>query len=133
MQDLAVFHGPDNVRAFGVHDVDVKQVAPAVLFHQLHMLGGLIARAAVGSVALNDGAVHGVDDRLHELGAQEVLVAVLAAVDLNSHLAGQLHAQLAVHFQHSLRGDFLGEINSRFCHGKGPPFKYGIQICIGSP
>ena len=104
-----------------------------MLFHQLHMLGGLIARAAVGSVALNDGAVHGVDDRLHERRAQEVLVAVLAAMDLNSHLAGQFYAQLAVHFQHSLRGDFLGEINSRFCHEKGPPFDKEYQFCNGAP
>ena len=127
-QDLAILHGPDNVRSFGIHDVNVEQVAPAVLFHQLYVLGGLVAGAAVSSVALDHGAVDGVDDRLHELGTQEVLVAILAAVDFNGHLAGQFHAQLAVHLQHGLRGDLLGEIDSRLCHKRFPPLKYIISI-----
>ena len=127
-QDLAILHGPDNVRSFGIHDVNVEQVAPAVFFHQLYVLGGLVAGAAVCGIALDHGAVDGVDDRLHELGTQEVLVAILAAVDFNGHLAGQFHAQLAVHLQHGLRGDLLGEIDSRLCHKRFPPLNYIISI-----
>ena len=123
LEDLAVLDGPFDVRTLGVHDVNIKQVAPMMLLHQLDVLGRLVARAAVGCVALNNGAVDGVDDGLHKLGVQVVLVAVLAAMDLDGHLAGQLDAQLAVHLHNGFGGEFVGEIDSRVSHNRGPPFK----------
>ena len=123
LEDLAVFDGPFDVRTLGVHDVNIKQVAPMMLLHQLDVLGRLVARAAVGCVALNNGAVDGVDDGLHKLGVQVVLVAVLAAMDLDGHLAGQLDAKLAVHLHNGFGGELVGEIDSRVSHNRGPPFK----------
>ena len=119
LEDLAVLDGPFDVRTLGVHDVNIKQVAPMMLLHQLDVLGRLVARAAVGCVALNNGAVDGVDDGLHKLGVQVVLVAILAAVDLDGHLAGQLDAQLAVHLHNGFGGEFVGEIDCGFSHNRG--------------
>ena len=102
-----------------------------MLLHQLDVLGRLVARAAVGCVALNNGAVDGVDDGLHKLGVQVVLVAVLAAMDLDGHLAGQLDAQLAVHLHNGFGGEFVGEIDSRVSHNRGPPYYVKKQECRG--
>ena len=65
-----------------------------MLFHQLDVLGRLVARTAVGGVALNDGAVYGLDHRLPELGRQKVLVARFAGVNLDGDLTGQLEKNL---------------------------------------
>ena len=35
----------------------------------------------------------------------------------------QLDAQLAVHLHNGFGGEFVGEIDSRFSHNRGPPFK----------
>ena len=35
----------------------------------------------------------------------------------------QLDAQLAVHLHNGFGGEFVGEIDSRFGHNRGPPFK----------
>ena len=125
LQHLAVLDRPLHVGAFGVHDVHVKKVAPAVLFHQLDVLGGFVASTAVSGVALDHGAMHGVDDRLHELRVQVVLVTVLAAVDLDGDFAGQFHAQLLIHFHDRLRRELVGKVNGGFRHDRVLLLKIG--------
>ncbi len=77
----------------------------------LRVVPDAAGRVAVGGVALHDGAA----DRLHhgppELRAQEVLVALLAGVDLHRHLAGQLDPQGAVQLNHLFRGDLPCKID----------------------
>ena len=121
LEHLAVLNRPLHIGALGIHNIDIKQVAPMMLFHQLDMLGRFVAGAAVGGVALDHCAVHGINDRLHKLGAQVVLVAVLTAVDLDGHLAGQINAQLAVHLHDCLRGKLIGKIHGCFFHRRFPP------------
>ena len=104
------------IGAFCIHDVHIEIVAPAMVLHELHVLVGGIPLAAVGGVALYDGAVDGIDHGLHEFGPQEVLIALLAGVDLYGHLAGQRLAQSLIHPDDVFRRNGLGEINLCFFH-----------------
>ena len=69
--------------------------------------------------------MHGVDDRLHELRVQVVLVTVLAAVDLDGDFAGQFHAQLLIHFHDRLRRELVGKVNGGFRHDRVLLLKIG--------
>ena len=107
-----------------VHDVHLGGAEPAVALHgDLVGVGG-VAPAVVGGIALHDGAAHVVDHRLHEVGAQEVLVSGLAGVDFDGHFSLQLDAQGAVQPEHGGGGEVTGEIDGGF-HG-GPPHEKNI-------
>ena len=104
-----------------------------MILHELHVLVGGIPLAAVGGVALNDGAVDGINHGLHEFGPKEVLVALLAGVDLYGHLAGQCLAQSLIHPNNIFRRNGLGEINLCFFHKWIPSlsFSYIIpSVCV---
>ena len=105
LDHLAAGNEQLQVGAFAVHDVHVEMLCPAVFAHQLLVAFGYIARARIGGVALHDGAFHMVDHRLPEVRAEEVLIALLAGVELHGHLAGQVNAQQLIHFQHLFRCD----------------------------
>ena len=75
---------------------------------------GRVALAGIGGVALNDGAVYGLDHRLPELGRQKVLVARFAGVNLDGDLTGQLETHGLVELHDLLRRDLLGKINLCF-------------------
>ena len=75
---------------------------------------GRVALAGIGGVALNDGAVYGLDHRLPELGRQKVLVARFAGVHLDGDLAGQIETHGLVELHDLFRRDLLGKINLCF-------------------
>ena len=77
------------------------------------VLLGIVARALIRRVALDDGAVHRVHNALPEFGVQKVLVALLAGVHLDRDLARKLLAESAVKLQHLFRRDLAGEIYDR--------------------
>ena len=98
------------IGAFLVHDVHVVQRVPAVLLDGAPVLFGGVAPALIGGVALHDGAGDVLGHGLPEGGAQEVLVAGLAGVDLDGHLAGQLLVQKVVQLHDLFGGNGAAEI-----------------------
>ena len=93
-----------------VHNVHRGGGSPAVGVHGVPVGVGGVAPAVVGGVALHDDAAHMVDHGFHKIRAKEVLVARLAGVELDGHLAVQLDAQGGIEPEHGLRGKFPGEI-----------------------
>ena len=115
-QHLPARDGQHVVGPLGVHQVHVEGV-PAMELQQLQVGCRMVPDAhveiAVGGVALHHGAL----DLLHhgspEIGMEEVLVALLAGVDLHGHLAGEVDPQGVVELHHLLGGDLLREKNLR--------------------
>ena len=114
LEHLAVRDGPDEVRSLYVHEVNGEVPVPAVLLYELEVGVRVVAHAragvAVGGVRLADRAAYLVYHGLPELGRHVVLVALLAGVDLNGDLAGQLYAEGIVHLHDRLAREFAGEI-----------------------
>ena len=104
---LAVGDFQLQIGAFGIHDIHIKIMAPAMVLHEFDVLVGGVPLAAVGGVAFHDGTVDRVNHGLHEFGPQKVLVALLAGVDLDCDLAGQGLAQRLIQPDHIFRGDVL--------------------------
>ena len=114
---LAARDGELQVGTLGVQQVHGEALAPAVLLQQGHVLRRGVALPLVGGVALHHGAVHSLDHGLPELRLQEVLVPLLAGVELHGHFAGQGLAGGLIESDDLLRGDLAGEIYLCF-HGK---------------
>ena len=119
VQHFTVFDLPRKIRAFGVHQVNVEQLAPAVVLQKFPVLRRLVTHAvavevAVGGVALDDGAVYGFHHGTPEFGAKKILIALFAGMHLNGDLAGQRNAQLVIEFNNFFGGNFAGEINLGF-------------------
>ena len=121
LQNLSVRDRPDHVRAFGIHQVHIEVLVPAVILDELAVGFGVVADtvvelAAVSGVALDDRSLDALHHRLPEVGTQEVLVPLLAGVHLHGHLSRKLNAELLVHLHNDLRTDLLAEIHFCFCH-----------------
>ena len=112
-QHAAVRNGKLQIGAFGIENVHVEHLRPAMLAQEAAVLLGIVARALIRRVALDDGAVHRVHNALPEFGVQKVLVALLAGVHLDRDLARKLLAESAVKLQHLFRRDLAGEIYDR--------------------
>ena len=80
---LAVGEVEDEVGAFAIHQVDIEAFGPFVFVEELAVFGGGVAGAGVGGVALDDGAVDMLNELLDVLGAEVVLVALLAGVEFD--------------------------------------------------
>lgn len=100
-----------HVWALGVQQVNVKMLAPAVLFEGSQVLLGGVPGAFVGGVAFYHRAGNGFDHGLPEVRPQEILVAFLAGVQLHGNLAGQGDAQSPVKLHDLLGSQRTGEIN----------------------
>ena len=118
LQDFSLRNGPYHVRALGIHQIHVKIFRPAVLLKQLLMGLRVIphpaAGIAIGSVALHNRAANLFHHGLPKLRAQEILIALLAGVDLYRHLSRQLTPQRLVQPDNRLRGNLTGKINLCF-------------------
>ena len=112
-QHAAVRNGKLQIGAFGIENIHVEHLRPAVLAQEAAVLLGEIARTLIRRVALDDGAVHRVHNALPEFGVQKVLVALLAGVHLDRDLARKLLAENTVKLQHLFRRDLAGEIYDR--------------------
>ena len=115
LQNLSVRDGPDDVRAFRVHDVHVKMLRPAMLFHQLHVSFRMVAHAAcriaVCGVAFHNGTIHFLYHGLPELRTQKILISLFSGMNLDRHFSGQFHAQSVIQLNHLFRRNFTGKIN----------------------
>ena len=112
-----VLHGDAHL-ALLVHNVDAEQGCEAVTLDDLPVVGRGVAlvllvagAAAVGGVALHDGAVHQLHEVLDELGLQVVGVAALAGGDFHSYAALGLHAEGLVDIDQPLGRDVAGEVD----------------------
>ena len=116
LQDLAVRDVPDDVRAFGVHEVDRQVLGPAVVLEEREMAFGMVADTAGGiaicGVIFNERAVHFIEHRFPECRTDEVLVALLTGMDFDSYFPGKVHTEFMVEFNDLFRRDLSGEIYS---------------------
>ena len=113
-EHLAVGDVQLHVRTFGVHQIDGKIAAPAVVLDQLAVLRRGVALALVGGVALDDRAADALDHRSPELGLQKVLIALLARMELDCYPAGKLPAQRLIERDHLFRRDLPCKIDRCF-------------------
>ena len=60
---LAVRDGELKIGTLGIENVDIEELAPAVFDHRAAVGVGRVALAGIGGVALNDGAVYGLEHR----------------------------------------------------------------------
>ena len=121
LDDLAVRDIQLHIGAFGVQQIYREIAAPAVLVHQLTVLLGGVAGAAIGSVALHDGAADVVDHRFPELRAKEILISLFTGMQFDCNVAGERLVHQPEHIQNLLRGDNRRKINgcthkNTFCH-----------------
>jgi hypothetical protein len=86
------------------------------------MFGGGVASAVVSGVALGHGAANLIDDGFPESGAEIVLVAGLAGVNLDGHLAGEGGIQKLIELQDCFGRDVAGKVYLGF--HVGPPYMY---------
>ena len=105
LNHLAVGNLQHQIRACCVQQVNCVKIAPAVLLKSSNMPLGGVPLAFVGSVAFNYGAAHMRNYVLPEFRPEEILVARLAGVNLNRHIAGKFFAQQLVQLQHLFSGD----------------------------
>ena len=117
---LTVGEVEDEVGAFAVHQVDVEVFGPFVFVEELAVLGGGVAGAWVGSVALDDGAVDMFNELLDVLGAEVVLVAVFAGVEFDGGLSWQSELEGIVDFDEAGGRNVRGEIDFGFGHSNAP-------------
>ena len=111
---LSVRDGKLKVGAFGIKNVHIKMPAPAVLDHRAAMGFSGVALAGVGGVAFYDRAVHGLNHRLPEVGAEEVLVARLAGMQLDGDAPAEFLADGAVQRDNALGRNVSGKIDGCF-------------------
>ena len=82
---------------------------------QLHMgccrVTVSVESVTIGGVAFYHGTLYIVHHGLPEIRTQEILVAALTGVYLDSHLARQFLAQELIHLQNLAGGDFSGKVN----------------------
>ena len=97
--------------ALGIHDVNIGDLDPAVQLHGLSVRLGGISLSVICSVAFYYRSADAVNGRLHKIGAQEVLVARLAAVQLHGNVALKLNAQRFICSHNVFRTYFLYEIH----------------------
>ena len=97
--------------ALGIHDVNVGDLDPAVQLHGLSVRLGGISLSVICSVAFYYRSADAVNGRLHKIGAQEVLVARLAAVQLHGNVALKFNAQRFICSHNVFRTYFLYEIH----------------------
>ena len=109
LNDLAVRDGQLHVRAFRVQQVHLEPVAPAVGGQGFPVLFGGVALPVIGGVAFHHGAAHRLNGGFPEFRAQEVLVAHLAGMQLDGHIAGQFLAGEPVQLQYLFRCDGAGK------------------------
>ena len=81
--------------------------------HGFPMGFGGVPCALIGGVALHNGAVYLFYHGFPKIRTDKVLVAHLARMNLNSHLAGQLYAQGAIELENRFGGNGTGE--KHFC------------------
>ena len=87
--DFSVRDGPLDVGTFRVHQVHGEAPGPAVFVQDLLMFFRRVPLAVIGGIAFYNGAVHMFDHGTHEFGMEEILVSVLAGVDLDGNLSGK--------------------------------------------
>ncbi len=75
----------------GVQDVHLRDVSEAVILCQLHVHGGGGTAAAIGGVALHDGAVQHLHQVADQRGPQVVGALALAGGQLDAHFPRQFH------------------------------------------
>ena len=114
LDDLALGDLQLDIGTFGIQQVKVEILVPAVLLDGLQMLFGGVALAVIGGIAFDDCAADVLDDGLPEVGTQEVLVADLARMDLDGDLAGQLLIEQEEELEDVFRGDVLCKVNLGF-------------------
>ena len=113
---LAVAHGNLHL-AFLVHQVHDEQRVEAVLVYRLPVRLKRVALAAVGRIALHDGAVHLVHQVLDERRPEVVGVARLARRYFHRHASLCRHAQGLVDSHQRLRADFPRHVHFALRHG----------------
>ena len=111
LNHLAVGNVQHQIGARCVQQIHRKILLPAVLFKQLQVLFGGITLSLVCRIALDDGATHMIHHRFPEIGPQEILVALLAGMDLDGHISGQLLVQQLIHLQHLFGCDSFRKID----------------------
>ena len=99
LDDLAVRDIQLHIGAFGIQQIYREIAAPTVLVHQLAVLLGGVAGAAIGSVALHDGAADVVDHRFPELRAKEILISLFTGMQLDRDIAGERLGTLFIYKQ----------------------------------
>ena len=118
LQNLPVRNGPHHIRSFRVHQIHIEIFRPAMLLQKLKMRLRIVAHAAcgvaVGCVALHNRAMDLIHHRLPEFRMQEILISLLAGMNLHRHLPRQRGAQRMIQLHHRLRGEFPRKINLRF-------------------
>ena len=83
---------------------------------QKTMLARILAAAAIGGAALDDGAIEQMDQIADELGMQIVVSAGFAGGDLDAHFTLQFHTQCLVDPNQAFRCDFFCKIHFGFFH-----------------
>ena len=131
LDDLAVRDIQLHIGAFGVQQVYREVAAPAVLVHQLAVLLGGVAGAAIGSVALHDGAADVVDHRFPELRAKEILISLFTGMQLDCNVAGERLVHQLEHIQNLLRGD--NRRKNKRLHSKKRTFNHLVDCIIIQP
>ena len=117
----------NEVGTFAVHQVDIEVFGPFVFVEELAVLGGGVAGAWVGGVALDDGAVDVFNELLDIFGAEVVLVAVFAGVEFDGGWGWQGELEGVVDFDEAGGGNVRGEIDFGFGHSNAPWVKVGVD------
>ena len=75
-----------------------KEAVEPMFVDGLPMLRHVLSASSVGSTALNDGAVHLVDEVTDECGFQVVVATALARADFHAHTSVFLHTECVIDF-----------------------------------
>ena len=104
--------------AFLVHDIHGEAGRKAVTGNHFPMVGRgvaiviqIVGTAAVGGIALHDGAVHAVDQRADEFRLEVVWIAALSGRHLHRHAAGCRHAKRLIDPHQRFGGYFPGQVD----------------------
>ena len=106
---LSVRNVNHNIRPFGVHNIDLKELRPAVVFDKLLMLYCRVTLAAVSRVALYDRTADLFDHRPHKVRTQEILVSLFTRMEFYGDVSGELLAEKVIELNHFFGGDFSCE------------------------
>ncbi len=112
-----------------VHQVAGGDSRPAMVDEDLLVVGGGIALARVGGVALDDSALHLIDQGLDELRVEVVVSARLARRDLDRHTPVGHNTEGIENTQERGGGNLLRHIDyRRVCHGCGLFVGLGLAL-----
>ena len=97
--------------SFGIHDVHPGNVKESVVFGGLHVGLRAGAFAAIGRVALHDGAVHLAHQVPDEGGLEEIVPSGFSRADFDGHPSGSRTSQGLVNLHEAFRGYLFGHQN----------------------